>query len=514
MHKYRNIIIVILLILVSSSPACAGKKPISLSRLMYIVHREYVEEIPRVRLATGALKGMQTYLKLRGQNGAFLGINSFKLTEENAGKILDESYNEVLKRYPTIPEEGLSRAGIRGMMAVLSDPYSYYLTPKEYRDLLEDMQTSSFAGIGILIELNRERHNQLTVVEPIENSPAYRAGLKSGDMILEIDGKSTKDITLEEAQALIRGKKGTNVTLTIKRPSTGKIFKVTITRDDITTKAVYYRMIYGVIGYIKVRFFGKNTGKELENAISRLDRKGAEGFILDLRNNGGGYINSALEVVSQILPSGSKVVSVIERNSPVETMVSRPNLNIPYPFVVLINRNSASASEITAASLQEYGRSPLVGERTFGKASVQRIFPLVDNSAVKLTIARYLTPSNKDIEKKGIIPDVPVIDRIPSYKYEFDSVINVASDILRKEIREKRGKYLTLEDILNKISQKYCPECGEKMIILDQKLSLKNGQFYEDIVIGCPSGHYKKRLSIKRVELLQPGNLKRQVNFN
>ncbi|MCL5037370.1 MAG: S41 family peptidase [Chloroflexi bacterium] len=508
MHKYkRTVLVVAVIIFLFSPPVWAGEKPVSLTNLMSIVQKEYVHQIPRATLAGGAISGMQLYLKLRGEDYGFLKEPKLKLTDDNADQILDESYNEVLKHYPTTPEEGLSRAGIRGMMTVLSDPYSFYMTPEQYKDLMEEMQTSSFAGAGILIELDRNRHDQLTVVEPIEGSPADRAGLKAHDMILEIDGKSTQGITLEKAQVLIRGEKGSKVVFKIKRPSAGIIFNVTITRDDIITKAVYSKMIYGVIGYIKLRFFGENTGDELAGAIASLRKQGAQGFILDLRNNGGGYISSAIEVTSQLLSSGSKVVSVEERNAPVEIFVSKPNLNYRYPFVVLMNRNSASASEITAASLQEYGRSKLIGERSYGKASVQRIFPLADKSAVKLTIARYLTPSGAYIHNRGIIPDIPIPDNSHAYGYVSDKVVETAVNELKTEIRSERGKTETLNELVYKIENMKCPGCSENMQILEDRLELKNGEFYENIVYGCPKENVIKHITIKRLELIS-GNYK------
>lgn len=330
----------------------------------------------------------------------------------------------------------LTLAAIYGMLDGLKDPYTVLMTPKEYAKLQEQMQATDFGGIGIYIELDRDNKNQLTIFEPIEGTPAAKAGLEAGDQILKIEGKDTKGITLDMAQAQIRGPKGSDVHLTIRRKGAG-VMNFTVTRDQIKVVSVSSHMMPNQIGYIRLRQFGAETSGELQNAIQAMMDKGAKALIVDLRNNGGGYIDAAVGVVGQFTKRGSLVVYTINRSGNRRDYNSTQSGEAQVPTVVLINEYSASASEITAGALRDHKVATLVGSHSFGKGSVQQLYPYPDGSAIKITIARFYSPSGKVIDHKGIEPDV-ALKMEPRYvgKEKNDTQLQKAVDILTKQMTQ------------------------------------------------------------------------------
>jgi carboxyl-terminal processing protease len=314
-----------------------------------------------------------------------------------------------LDRYtPYVKKDLLYYAAIEGMFVGLNDPYSVILIPREYRTLQEQMQSATFGGLGIYIELDKENNNTLTVFEPIEGTPAFRAGLQPQDAIVEINGESTKGMAIEVAVAKMRGQPGTSVTLTIKRPGAQGLKKFPIVRETIKIHSVTCKMISNRYGYIRIRTFGEDTGSEVQKALALLNEKHVKGIILDLRNNGGGYIDAAVKVSSQFVPTGGTVVSVTERTGQTKTYNADQGAHRnTLPLLLLVNRYSASASEITAGAIQDYDMGQLMGEKTYGKGSVQQIVPY-NNAALKVTTAHYLTPKGRNIDKLGIEPDIEV----------------------------------------------------------------------------------------------------------
>jgi carboxyl-terminal processing protease len=299
-------------------------------------------------------------------------------------------------------------AMIRGLLAGTGDPYSVIMTPKEYEMLMEQMQSESFGGIGIFIELDHDKKDQLTVTEPVEGTPAFRAGLLSGDQIVKIDGKPTDGMGLDQATTLIRGKIGTRVLLTVRRPGESRTRDFSIERGSITVPSVSHKMLPDNVGYIKLRLFGANTGKELDTALDELEKGGARALILDLRNNGGGYINSAVDVASHFIPPGGLVTYVTKKHGERSDYNGDPRPRTVLPTVLLVNQYSASASEITAGCFKDYGVATLIGVKTFGKGSVQQLNQLQDGAALKLTIAHFFTPKGNKINKVGVEPDIKV----------------------------------------------------------------------------------------------------------
>jgi len=312
-------------------------------------------------------------------------------------KIVKENYVEE----PGIKD--LIYGALNGMVTSL-DPFSAFFPPEKYREFMEETE-GEFGGVGIEISMEKGRP---IVVAPIEGTPAYRAGLRAGDVIIAVDGEDTFGKTLLEIVKKIRGKPGTKVTLTIMRKGADKPVKVEITRAIIRIESVKYTK-YEDVGYVKIIQFQHYTARDLRKALKDLLAQEAKGFIIDLRNNPGGLLSEAVKVSDLFLPEGKLIVYTKGRRDE-EKYYAKEEPVVPsyIPVVVLINKGSASASEIVTGALQDHGRATIVGEKSFGKASVQNIIPLEDNSALKLTVAYYYTPKGKLIHKEGITPDIKV----------------------------------------------------------------------------------------------------------
>ncbi len=320
---------------------------------------------------------------------------------------LTEVLEQIDRKYVEEVDKGeLITHAIKGMVSSL-DPHSSYLTPKEHNELKEDTK-GSFSGVGIEITM---KDGTLTVVAPIEGTPAYKAGMKAGDRIIKIDGKLTKGMSLMDAVKAIRGPVGTKVTLTVSRENQLKLIDVPIVRGVIPLKSVASFLIEDGYGYVRISTFQENTTENLIKALRRLQNQPdpLQGLVLDLRNDPGGLLNEAVSVADQFLNEG--IIVSTKGRLPGQQMVQKATLNTAaddYPIVCLVNNGSASASEIVAGALQDHSRAVIMGVNTFGKGSVQTIIPMEDDSALRLTTARYYTPSGRAIQAKGIIPDVVV----------------------------------------------------------------------------------------------------------
>ncbi|HVM59729.1 MAG TPA: S41 family peptidase [Verrucomicrobiae bacterium] len=305
----------------------------------------------------------------------------------------------------------LTYGALKGMLNSL-DPHSQFMEPQVYEDMKQDTE-GKFGGIGIVISMSKEGF--LTVVAPMEDTPGARAGLLPGDRIIKINGKVTEKMSLQEAVRQLRGDPGTKVTITVFRAKAkdpgDKIKDHTIERAEINVDSVKdAKILQDGIGYVRITQFNEPTAGEFEKALAKLNSQGMTALIIDLRNNPGGLLESARKVASEFVPSGKLIVST-EGRDPAQKSVYRsdggkkqPN----YPLVVLVNAGSASGSEIVAGALQDLHRAVLVGETTFGKGSVQSIIQLRDGSALRLTTAKYYTPSHKVIHEHGVTPDIIV----------------------------------------------------------------------------------------------------------
>ena len=315
-------------------------------------------------------------------------------------QVLDIVKNDFVHK--EINDQKLVYGSIKGMLSALDDPYTRFVEPKAYKEMQVRM-SGSYSGIGIYIGIKKDR---LTVISPIEGTPAYKAKLKSGDHISLIDGKSTKDMALEEAVSHIRGPRGTNVVLGILRKDAKAPKDYSIIRDNIKIKCLKAKTLNERFAYIKLNTFENlNAAKEFEKAIRAAKTK--DGLIIDLRGNGGGLLQNAIEIGSMFVEDGL-IVQTVDREGRREEIPSRGRVLWRKPTVVLINEASASASEILAGALRDNKVATLVGEKSFGKASVQNVRRLNDGSALLVTVAKYLTPNGEDINKKGIAPDIEV----------------------------------------------------------------------------------------------------------
>ncbi len=320
-------------------------------------------------------------------------------------KTFAESLSLVKKNYvEEVEEKDLVYGAIKGMLSSL-DPHSSFMPPEIFNEMKVDTK-GEFGGLGIQIGI---KDKILTIIAPIEDTPAYSAGVEAGDKIIKIEGESTKDISLHDAVSKLRGKPGTSVTITIIRKGLDKPKDITIVRAIIKIKSVKSRMIEDGIGYIKLTQFQQKTASELGKALKKLSKKDMVALVLDLRNNPGGLLRGAVDVTSQFLPEGKLVVYIKGRDGKkTEFKTDNGNKYSDIPMVILVNEGSASASEIVAGAMQDWGKSIVLGTQTFGKGSVQTVIPLSDGSALRLTTARYYTPKGRTIQTTGITPDIIV----------------------------------------------------------------------------------------------------------
>ena len=300
----------------------------------------------------------------------------------------------------------LVNGAINGMLNSL-DPHSAYLTPELYKDLQMDTQ-GRFGGLGIEITV---KGGVLTVVSPIEDTPAFKAGIKPGDMIFKIEDEFTKDMTLVDAVKKMRGPKGTKINLSIKREGVPELIDFTLMRDTIRVQSVRSRVLESGYGYIRLAQFQERSDRDVQKALEKLaaEKGGLKGLVLDLRNNPGGLLTQAVRIADLFLDSGLIVYTEGRIESQKQKYFAQKDGSwMDFPIVVLVNGGSASASEIVAGALQDHKRAVVLGTKTFGKGSVQTILPLDDNSALRLTTARYFTPSGRSIQATGIVPDIVV----------------------------------------------------------------------------------------------------------
>ncbi|KAB2338167.1 S41 family peptidase [Cytobacillus depressus] len=311
--------------------------------------------------------------------------------------------------FQEVDKEKLINGAINGMVDALDDPYSDYMTVDEAQSFHQSI-SSSFEGIGAEIQ---EQGGLIVIVTPIKGSPAEKAGLKPNDKVLSVDGKSIQGMSATEAVTLIRGKKGTKVELSIQRPGMDEALSVPIVRDTIPIETVYGEMMEDGIAKVQITSFSENTSKELIKTLNDLQQKGMKGLVLDLRQNPGGLLTQAIEISSLFVPEGKTIFQVEDRNGTRNEVKSKGSKSRQIPLVVVIDKGSASASEILAGAVKESADVPLIGEKSFGKGTVQRAEDFSDGSNLKFTTEKWLTPNGNWIHKKGIQPDYEVA--LPEY---------------------------------------------------------------------------------------------------
>jgi carboxyl-terminal processing protease len=352
-------------------------------------------------------------------------------------KTFSDVIDLVKKNYvDDVKDKDIIYAAIKGILESL-DPHSSFLTPDMYKDMQSETK-GEFGGIGIEITI---KDGFPTVIAPIEDTPAYKAGIKTGDHILKINGKPARNMSLMDVVKLIRGSKGKPVTLTIMRDGFTSPKDFNVVRDVIVVKSVKYKMLEDDYGYVRIAQFQEKTTKDLDNAIKELIKankdKPLKGIVLDLRNNPGGLLEQAVDVSDKFLTDG--LIVYIEGKKKDDSKVkfyAKKKGDYMGPLVVLVNEGSASASEIVAGALQDYKRAILVGTKTFGKGSVQTIFPLGDGSAVRLTTAKYFTPKGRSIQAEGITPDIIVDNNVTKAK---EKAVPIKEKDLERHIESEKG---------------------------------------------------------------------------
>ena len=325
--------------------------------------------------------------------------------EQQRFKVFWEAWQVVERDFydkSQIDHQKLIYGAIKGMVDAVGDPYTVYQTPSQ-REINDTDLRGSFDGIGIQVDM---KDNRLTVVAPIEGSPAEAAGFRPGDIVLEVDGKSLSGKTLSDTVGLIRGPRGTSITLTVLRQGTTDPIEITVVRAEIKLKSVRFRMLDDQVGYVRISSFSASTGAEMMSGVKNLVDQQAKGIVVDLRNNPGGYLQTSVEATAQFMDPGSVVLLQKSGNGDIKTYRTEGGGTASQvPLVVLINKGSASASEIMAGALRDNGRAFLVGEKSFGKGTVQNVHELSDKSGLRVTTAQWLTPAEKPIQGVGLLPD-------------------------------------------------------------------------------------------------------------
>jgi carboxyl-terminal processing protease len=343
---------------------------------------------------------------------AVLGISAGRMSANNVSaaegyeelKTFTEVLSVIKKHYvEEVKTKDLVYSAIKGMLNSL-DPHSSFMPPEEYKEMQVETK-GEFGGLGIQVGM---KDGMLTVVAPLEDTPAFLAGIKAGDKIVKINDEPTRGMSLQDAVSKMRGAPKTSITIGILREGWKEPKDFTITREIIKIKSVKSKVIQGDIGYVKISQFQEQTAEDLAAALKKLEEKKINSLILDLRNNPGGLLNSAIDVSSEFLPEGKLVVYTKTRSGEKTDFDTEGDNHFTKPMIVLVNQGSASASEIVAGALKDWNRAVILGTQTFGKGSVQTVIPLSDGSGLRLTTAKYYTPKGKSIQNTGITPDIEV----------------------------------------------------------------------------------------------------------
>lgn len=348
----------------------------------------------------------------------FVGSKFLTITSGNSVVIDKPTYDTIMKfkkmfsvrdqlyKYYNgkVDDNTLVTGAIKGMASSLNDPYTVFMDAKETKAFNSQIQGQQYVGLGMQVE---SKNDKVTVVAPFDDSPAKKAGIQSGDVILKINGTDVSGKELDKAVAMMKGKEGTSVKLTVYRASKGN-FEVTAKESKIVMNTVTGEMLTNKIGYIHIQMFDENTGNNFSKKMAELKSKGMQSLMLDLRDNPGGLLTSCIEVTSNFVPKNKVIVSTIDKNKGKEEFKSKGGSYIGMPLVVLVDGGTASASEIFSGAVRDYKVGTLIGEKTFGKGIVQNMFDTGDNTQLKVTIAKYYTPNGEYIHHKGISPDIQI----------------------------------------------------------------------------------------------------------
>lgn len=375
---------------------------------MIAVYEEEKRGFPKIILvilflvvAIGSFFGGSIYGSLNSPvilpdgGGSSTNDNSFdKLFEVK--DVLHQQY------YQDIDDEALLEGAIKGMVDAVGDPYTVFFNQEEYQEFQDDGQ-GNYVGIGVMVGIKEDK---IVVITPFEGSPAYEAGIRAGDFILKVEGVEYKGSEMDKAVSVIKGEEGKPVTLTISQNGVEK--DVTIVRASITLVNVQSEMVAGNIGHVTMLQFTNNTAKQVREAMEELKAQGAEGYILDLRGNPGGYLDEAVDTASLFVEKGKTVLYTLDKAQQKREYLSKGGDFIGAPLVVLLDEGSASASEVVAGALKDYKAATIVGQKSFGKGIVQMVFNVGNKEGVKVTVSSYYSPNGINIHGEGILPDVEV----------------------------------------------------------------------------------------------------------
>lgn len=341
-------------------------------------------------------------------------------------KLIDETYLHDIK------EKDLNEGIYKGYVEGLGDQYSAYYDKKETKELSESLD-GSFSGIGAVMTQDASS-GVITITQVYDDSPAKKAGIKAGDILYRVEEKTVTGKDLDKVVSWIKGKKGTKVYLTLLRGTNSDKIKVTATRDVINVETVKYKVLENQIGYISISEFDSVTGAQFAKALKQLQKKNIEGLVVDLRNNPGGSLSTVCDILDSILPKGL-IVYTKDKNGKKEEYTSDEKHRLNLPMSVLVNGQSASASEIFAGAVQDYGKAEIIGTQTYGKGVVQNLFDLKDGTCVKLTTSEYFTPKGRNIDGKGITPDVKIEYKYNAKDPKADNQLDKAVSVVKDKIK-------------------------------------------------------------------------------
>lgn len=341
-------------------------------------------------------------------------------------KLIDETYLHDIK------EKDLNEGIYKGYVEGLGDQYSAYYDKKETKELSESLD-GSFSGIGAVMTQDASS-GVITITQVYDDSPAKKAGIKAGDILYRVEEKTVTGKDLDKVVSWIKGKKGTKVNLTLLRGTNSDKIKVTATRDVINVETVKYKVPENQIGYISISEFDSVTGAQFAKALKQLQKKNIEGLVVDLRNNPGGSLSTVCDILDSILPKGL-IVYTKDKNGKKEEYTSDEKHRLNLPMSVLVNGQSASASEIFAGAVQDYGKAEIIGTQTYGKGVVQNLFDLKDGTCVKLTTSEYFTPKGRNIDGKGITPDVKIEYKYNAKDPKADNQLDKAVSVVKDKIK-------------------------------------------------------------------------------
>jgi carboxyl-terminal processing protease len=421
-------------------PGVIGAAPIvqpsdDLSQSYDLLSTTYYSKVDTQKLLDGAHSALAEHLRKKGVRVTLPAMRDAGNEQSNVMQIAT-----AIARVESATHDSntvLTYETIDGMAKALGDKYTAFFTPEQFRDFNHALDPEKISGIGVLLAADTAT-KYVRAYYVVPGTPADKAGLQSGDVFKAIDGVSLKGVTTEQVTKMLRGAAGTPVKIDAERAGRS-LGILSITRSEVQPPTVVYKLLPQQIGYIAVFAFGRETPDEFSTALDRLQKANVRGYVLDLRNDGGGYVNSALDISSKFI-KGDPLLTIQERGPRTTTIASGSNALPRKPMAILVNGGTASASEITAGALQDDGIALLVGERTYGKGVMQSLTELPDGAAIKITTAHYLTPKNRDINLKGIEPDYSVPENKDAIigEIEHDAQLQAALTILSKKIADAK----------------------------------------------------------------------------